>query len=299
MTPVFFVNGFHDRIGHRRKDEAWLTAALADPNSRFVPVWQGRNLLIELDGRLDVVTLDAAALADPAQAVLLGLDRDGVAWFAIELAGDEPALPGIDAAARFLELRQNAGRLGEAEAALLAHAKGLAYWHARHRFCGVCGAPTESREAGHVRRCTGCGTSHFPRTDPAVIMLVEHEDRVLLGRQKGWAPGIHSVLAGFVEPGETLEAAVAREVLEETGIAVEDIRYRGSQPWPFPGSVMLGFRARARDDALRIDPDELEAALWVPRERLLRVRETPEPELRLSPAGSISRRLIEDWLAEG
>jgi NAD+ diphosphatase len=173
------------------------------------------------------------------------------------------------------------------------------HWHARHHFCGVCGYPTQSAEAGHVRRCTNptCGASHFPRTDPAVIMLVhDGGDRVILGRQAQWPPGMHSVLAGFVEPGENLEEAVTREVAEEVGIAVTDVRYQSSQPWPFPASIMLGFTARALATDLQLSDDELETARWYTRAEL---RASPESEsFRLPRRDSIARRLVEDWLAD-
>jgi NAD+ diphosphatase len=181
---------------------------------------------------------------------------------------------------------------------MLAYARGLMHWHARHRFCGVCGSPTESAEAGHVRRCTNpaCAAMHFPRTDPAVIVLVTDGSRALLGRQKSWPPGMHSVLAGFVEPGESLEDTVRREVHEETGIVVDEITYHSSQPWPFPSSIMLGFTARAATTALHVDPDELESAAWFEREFLLN---SPENEsFKLSRRDSIARRLIDDWLAD-
>ncbi len=182
------------------------------------------------------------------------------------------------------------------EGALLAYARGIAYWHERHRFCGVCGAPTQSAEGGHVRRCTGpaCGTTHFPRTDPAVIMLVHDGERCLLGRKPGWPAGMHSTLAGFVEPGESLEEAVAREVFEEAGIRVDDVTYHSSQPWPFPASLMLGFHARARTLEITVDPEELEHAAWFERSFLLARQD--DDTLRLPRRDFIARRLVEDWL---
>jgi NAD+ diphosphatase len=172
------------------------------------------------------------------------------------------------------------------------------WWHARHRFCGVCGAPTESVEAGHVRRCTSpaCGASHFPRTDPAVIMLVHDGDRALLGRQKIWPPGMYSTLAGFVEPGESLEETVAREVFEESGIRVAEVRYHSSQPWPFPASLMIGFHAAAASREIRMDQSELEDCGWFSRAEL---RDFGRQGKALPRADSIARRLIEDWLAQG
>ncbi len=177
---------------------------------------------------------------------------------------------------------------------LLAMATGLATWHATHRFCGQCGSETIADWAGHRRRCDGCGREHFPRTDPAIIVLVTHDDRALLGRNPNWPAGFASVLAGFVEPGESLEDAVVREVKEEAGIDLEpdSVQYQSSQPWPFPASVMLGFRADASSDELAPDPDELVDACWYTREELT------HGAVGLPPALSISRRLVDDWLAE-
>ena len=173
----------------------------------------------------------------------------------------------------------------------------MIFWHSRHRFCGVCGAPTRSEEAGHVRRCTeaGCATMHFPRTDPAVIMLVTDGDRALLGRNKNFLPGMYSTLAGFVEPGESLEDAVAREVREETAIEVGAVHYHSSQPWPFPANIMLGFYAEAASTAITVDYGELEDARWFERDWLL--SHTDDDNFRLPRRDFIARRLIEDWLS--
>jgi NAD+ diphosphatase len=187
--------------------------------------------------------------------------------------------------------------MDRAEGSVLAYARGMIWWHSRHRFCGVCGGPTESAEAGHVRRCldAACATTHFPRTDPAVIMLVTDGERALLGRQKAWPKGQHSTLAGFVEPGECLEDAVAREVCEETGIRVEEVRYHSSQPWPFPASIMLGFTASAATTEIAVDTSELEDARWFERGWIR--RHGDDDEFRLPRRDSIARHLIEDWLA--
>ena len=200
--------------------------------------------------------------------------------------------------ASFVDLRAVGALLDRAEGALLAYARGIMHWHARHRHCGACGAPTRVEAAGHVRRCSdaSCNAEHFPRTDPAVIMLVTSGDHALLGRQRVWPAGMHSTLAGFVEPGESLEEAVAREVMEEAGVAVrpEDVCYHSSQPWPFPGSIMLGFHVEARERSLSVDAEELETAGWFARDFLLSEH---DPEVfRLPRPDSIARRLIEDWL---
>ena len=229
--------------------------------------------------------------------------RGEIAYVALDLSHlEEPEVDPLGGAnASFRDLRQVGPIMDREDSAILAYARGLAHWHARHGFCGVCGAASESQKGGHQRRCTNsdCGAVHFPRTDPAVIMLVhDGGERCLLGRQPFWPPGMHSTLAGFVEPGESLEEAVAREVWEEVGLAIDvaDVTYHSSQPWPFPSSIMLGFHARAAFAPLDLGPDELESAAWYSRADL---QNSPEDEIfKLPRRDSIARRLIEDWLAE-
>ena len=300
--PNFYAGGPIDRRAHLRRDAAWVASRLTDPTTRILPVWRLQSLVVagSAPSAAWLTPGLAASLLDGRDIAFLG-DVESVAYFAVELSQlDDPApVTSLAEAATFADLRTVGPLMSRAEGALLAYARGLMNWHARHRFCGVCGSPTESAEAGHVRRCTNtaCGASHFPRTDPAVIMLVHDGDRVLLGRQAAWPPGMHSVLAGFVEPGESLEDTVRREVLEEVGIVVNDVRYHSSQPWPFPASIMLGFTARARDTELKIDQDEIETAAWYTRDDL---RRSPENEtFRLPRRDSIARRLVEDWLAGG
>jgi NAD+ diphosphatase len=297
--PNFYAGGRFDRAAPRRKDKAWVEGLLGHEETRFLLLSRGRNLVLaaaEAAPRAAFVPRgDLAALAgDP---VLLGLVEER-AVFAIDLAEADAALAARAAgeAAAFTDLRRVGPLLSRQEGALLAYARGIAYWHERHRFCGVCGAPTASEEGGHVRRCTSpsCGTAHFPRTDPAVIMLVHDGERCLLGRKPEWPAGMHSTLAGFVEPGESLEEAVAREVNEETGVVVDEVAYHSSQPWPFPASLMLGFHARARSVAITVDPEELEHAAWYERGFLRAHRD--DDELRLPRGDSIARRLVEDWL---
>jgi NAD+ diphosphatase len=244
-------------------------------------------------GRPVLAAVPAAALA-PAMAkmpwALLGL-CEGKAFFAVDLSSlDAPLPPGTDGS--FEDLRRMGGLLPADDAAILAHARGLMHWRTRHRFCGVCGAVCVPEQAGHVMACAaGCGTHHFPRTDPAVIMLVTHGDRALLGQPARFRDRrIFTTLAGFVEPGETLEEAVAREVFEEAGIRVANVRYQSSQPWPFPASIMLGFTADAVTQEITIDPHEIVEARWFSREEL----EAPV-DFGLPPPISIARRLIDDW----
>ena len=299
-----------DRLPHLRRDPAWVAAQRASPGCRIVPVWRDRNLFVapsHSERAYDLAVADpgdaARLFGDGGAQALLGIDATSRPWFAVDLsAWDEAAVVGLVPGARLADLRRMSAALATAVAGILAYARGLLYWHRRHRFCGACGAPTEDREAGFLRLCTNpdCGATHFPRTDPAVIMLVTRPGPAggacLLGRQARWPRGMYSTLAGFVEPGESLEGAVVREVAEEAGVPVHDVRYRGSQAWPFPSSLMLGFRAAAPAAApLIIDPDELEDAAWFTRTDLAAFRE----QGRSLPRGdSIARRLVEEWLSE-
>ena len=196
---------------------------------------------------------------------------------------------------KFADLREIGPLIGGIEGSILAYARGIIFWHSRNGYCGVCGKATIATKGGHQRNCTkkGCACLHFPRTDPAVIMLVKDGDRVLLGRQKIWPAGLYSTLAGFVEPGETIEHAVAREVYEESGIIVKDIIYQHSQPWPFPSSLMLGFTAEACTKKINLNDAELEDAQWFTRSEMLNFE---EQEKFLPRKVSVSRRLIDDWL---
>ncbi len=295
----FYAGGALDRAGMRRKDRAWLPSLLERGACRFVLLWRGQNLVLNgADGAPRAAFLARAEIKSfGGEPVLLELDGD-TAYFALDLSREETPLAALSPSAsyEFTDLRRVGPLMARAEGSLLAYARGISYWHERHRFCGVCGQPTASDEGGHVRRCTGpsCGAAHFPRTDPAVIMLVHDGERCLLGRKPEWPKGMHSTLAGFVEPGESLEEAVAREVFEETGIAVDEVTYHSSQPWPFPASLMLGFHARARSRAITVDPEELERAEWYERGFLL--ARTDDDVLRLPRRNSIARRLVEDWL---
>ena len=258
--------------------------------------WRAR--LLKLDGLIPGIADDGtlewgtlADAADDAELVFLGL-LDGKACFAAvpEEGAGGPADP---------RAWQVLGLLQPADLALYGGARSLVDWHARHRFCARCGSPTKSAKGGWQRNCPACGAEHFPRTDPVTIMLVEHEDRLLLGRQPRFPPRMYSALAGFVEPGETIEEAVAREVLEEAGVTVHDVEYVASQPWPFPSQLMIGCHANASDDALTIDRTELDDARWFTRGELLEARDA-------GPQGNdtiiyprpfaIARTLIDWWL---
>jgi NAD+ diphosphatase len=279
-----------DRAAHRRRDAAWLDARRGDPATRVVFL---SDLKVTIAGPAEAPHAHAPCLGElgaslPEEAVFLG-ERDGAAWFALDL-GDRPPPTGQPVELRTVSLLLPAG-----EAGMLAHARALGHWHRSHRHCGYCGAETAPIQGGHARRCPGCGRDHFPRTDPAVIVLVTSGEQCLLARSPRFPPGMYSTLAGFAEPGESLEQTLAREVLEEVGVEIEDAVYRGSQPWPFPQSLMLGFRARARTTALALDPEEIEDARWLDRAELLDEARRP---VRLPNPDSIARFLIEEWLAE-
>jgi NAD+ diphosphatase len=324
-TPNYYAAPGFERAGLRRREPEWIRERARDPASVFVPVWRSQNLVIEIAGgepRAAVLAVEAVGaliggLADSeveerlerGEFVFLGL-IDERAHFAFDVSAHEAALDmlrspalaaaGIeDAGVRFADLRQLAGRLERHEGALLALARAMMFWHSRHRFCGMCGSPTRSEEAGHMRRCTdpACQAMHFPRTDPAVIMLVTDGDRALLGRNKNFVAGMYSTLAGFVEPGESLEDAVAREVREETAIEVGAVHYHSSQPWPFPANIMLGFYADATSREIAVDYAELEDARWFERDWLR--SHVDDDSFRLPRRDSIARRLLGDWLAEG
>ncbi len=283
-----------DRVAHLRNDAAWLAARRGDPRSRYVALWRGL-CLVQGDDPPRAALVPPGAVAEiasqEATVALLGV-TGGEARFAVDLSADGHA-DALSEWGAFRDLRAVGGLMPASDAALLAHARGLIYWHERHRFCGKCGSPTETRAAGYMRVCTHCAAEHFPRTDPAVIMLVGDQDRCLMGRRAVWPPGMYSALAGFVEPGESLEESVAREVREEVGIHIRDVCYHSSQPWPFPGSLMLGFYATAVDTEITVDRDELEDARWFHRDDLIR----PAEGFRLPRRDSIARRLVDDWLA--
>jgi len=282
-----------DRAGHHRTNEAWITQQLKAPGTLFAPVWRTRTLMrTDASGAAEAALVAGDAFRHKVENypwAFLGL-LDETPVFAIDLSALDDPLPAPNA--EFLDLRRIGGSVAPCDASIMAHARGLMHWRARHRFCGVCGAVCTIASAGHVAHCTGCGAQHFPRTDPAVIMLVTEGDRALLGRPKAFRNmRVFTTLAGFVEPGESLEEAVAREVFEESGIRVARVRYHSSQPWPFPGSIMLGFHADAVTRDIVMDPGELADCGWFSREQL----RAPEGFV-LPPKFSIARRLIEDWI---
>jgi len=284
-----FAGAFVDRSGERRKDADWLADALASDDSRFVAVWN-EKFLVGGDPAgtvlLESHQLDSAAPEN--ELIFLGIFRDNPT-FAIKVDGDDAPFQELG---EFQDLRYLGTVLPPDEANLVAHARALVLWHASQVFCGTCGSAARPGAAGNSRICINdnCGREIFPRVDPAIIVLVEDGDRCLLGRQQAWPEGRYSTIAGFVEPGESLEDAVRREVYEETNVRVGKVTYHSSQPWPFPSALMLGFTAEATTTDIELNDGELEDARWFTREDLL--SDFPKLPFRIS----IARRLVDGWL---
>lgn len=285
-----FVGSRLDRVDHIRTNPALLAQTFADPAAR----------LLVLDG-LDPVEVDGHLLLEPlapdARAqdhVLLGVDPAARPIFARLMADLGPNLTPTPRS------RAIAGLVPADEVALYGAARSLVHWHARHRHCSVCGATTHAVKAGWSRTCDAdaCAAEHFPRTDPVVIMLAEHRGRILLGRQHAWPPGRYSALAGFVEPGETIEEAVARELFEEAGIRVHSVRYVMSQPWPFPSSLMIACIGQAQDDALTLDETEIEDAFWCDADQVrAALAGDPDAPFLAPPQMAVAWHLLDHWLA--
>jgi NAD+ diphosphatase len=294
----FFVSNSFDRISVRRKENQWVENRMMDPNTRYIPVWRLKNLFggDDLSRAVMLSPGDLKNLIPKASSVTLLGSQEKTTFFAIDLPSDSSSVPtSLDRFGRFKDLKGVAPMIDCWEGALLAYARAMSYWHEHHRFCGNCGSQTTSVHGGHIRVCTNdlCGQEHFPRTDPAIIVLVANGESALLGRQEAWPKSMYSTIAGFVEPGESLETAVVREVMEESGIAIEEVQYHSSQPWPFPCSIMLGFTAQAANRDIRLNDSELQDARWFSRDDLRsRLR---SGSLRLPSKISIAYRLIEDW----
>ena len=285
-----FAGAFVDRWGHRREDRDWLKNAIESDDSCFVPVW-GDKCLVSGEP-FHTILLDRHDVGDDLQdqvVVFLGKFRDRPAFaFGMIETGDAP----YQNIGEFHDLRYLGSVLPADEANLVAHARALVLWHRLQKYCGCCGSPSKADSGGNSRICADpeCATVFFPRVDPAIIVLVRRGDRCLLGRQPSWPEGRYSTIAGFVEPGESLEDAVRREIREEANILIENIAYHSSQPWPFPSSLMLGFTADALSQDILLNDGELEDAQWFTRKQLR--SGFPKLPYRLS----IARRLVDDWL---
>jgi NAD+ diphosphatase len=304
-NPNVFANSPLDRAAHLRANQEWLIGALADKRTLFIPVWKLMPFLIKnRESRREAgwITAELALpLMRPAgTTIFLGLNRD-VPHFAIDVSSaPDPSGDGVLAGlGLFADLRTVAEEIDPGDAAILAQAKSLIDWHQRHGFCANCGGETESADAGYKRYCQACNTEHFPRTDPVVIMLALHGDSCLLGRQAKWPDGFYSALAGFVEPGETIEEAVARELTEEAGIKIGDVLFHSTQPWPYPSSLMIGCYARALTTEVTVDMTELSDARWFTRAEVRAALERKGGgDLRIPPPLAIAHQLVKSWIEE-
>lgn len=315
QAVTFGASGL-DRAGHLRATALDADGLISLENASVLPLWKGKPLLTdEACSGLLWLDPDHEGLSVATEPPLfLGLDN-GRARFALDLSAWEPPQPpdgpldafvdtseqvhpDFPAGSRFAELRGCMTRLSARDAELAATARALIMWHARHRFCANCGAPTDIVLAGWQRDCAACKASHYPRTDPVVIMLITRGNAVLVGRSPVWPEGMFSLLAGFVEPGETVEAAVRREVLEESSVEVGHVQYLVSQPWPFPASLMLACRGEATSEDIKVDPEELEEARWIGREEMLDIFAGTHPEIRAPRRGAIARFVLERWLSD-
>ncbi|MGB7318530.1 MAG: NAD(+) diphosphatase [Planktotalea sp.] len=314
-TVTFGGSGLN-RAAELRADAAAIARLHADPSSETIVYWRGKPLIRR--GSWDVLARVPTTLplfANRAEnAVFLGLE-DNRAIFAHDISDwtpgevDETSLssfldqseqrhPDLPRTDVFAELRVNMTRLNARDAELAASARALYCWHDSHKFCAKCGAKSEMSNAGWQRGCTSCNAQHFPRTDPVVIMLITNGNSVLMGRSPGWPEGMYSLLAGFVEPGETLEAAVRREVFEEAGITVGQVDYLASQPWPFPNSLMFGCKGEATSRDITIDPKEIEDAMWVSREEMMLTFAGQNPKMLPARKGAIAHFILERWLSD-
>ncbi len=311
---ITFSGGTLDRAAHLRSDPEALGALQTKPNSRFMVLWRGK-LLIDFGDAAKIVWMQPTAeILNEAKAdpIFLGL-QDGAARFALDISGWTPTeatvdadsaimdeskqhFPGLPDQFCFADLRAIMGEISSADAGDAATAKGIFEWHQSHRFCANCGTKSHVINAGWQRQCPDCNRQHFPRTDPVVIMLVTRGNNVLLGRSPNWPEGMYSLLAGFMEPGETIFEAVRREVFEESGIRIGEVEYLTDQPWPFPSSLMIGCRAEALTQKITLDPIELESAIWLSREDALASVNGSNSAVQPARKGSIARFLLDHWL---
>lgn len=314
LETITFAGGTRDRADHLRGNEDLMASMLAAPEARVLPLWRGKPLFALTEDGPTLGWLPSgspALLAAKEPPIFMGLE-DGAGRFAVDISawsdpdfpdGPPPVFmdqtrqshPDLPEAMKFIDLRNIMAELTVQDAADAATARGMFEWHRSHRFCARCGQPSVPGGAGWRRRCDACGGLHFPRTDPVVIQLITRGDKVLLGRSHAWPKGFWSLLAGFMEPGETLEEAVRRETYEETAIRVGSVRYVASQPWPFPSSLMLACAGEALTEEITIDPVEIEAARWVSRAELLDSMENPRPDFVPARKGAIARAVLEAW----
>jgi NAD+ diphosphatase len=302
-NPNTFANYPLDKAGIRRKDKEWLEAALNADSARFIPFRDKQPLLLlgpdgETNGEAGWLSAQArAVIGGPDAATLfLGVDEDGAPHFALDApAGREQADALLDGMGAYADMRAAAGILAAGDTAILGAAKSLFEWHARHGYCANCGAPTAISEGGWKRECGACAAEHFPRVDPVVIMIATFDDKCLLGRQKRWPRGMYSALAGFLEPGESIEEACARELMEEAGVKAVSARYLFAQPWPFPSSLMMGLIAEAESADVEPDGDELDEARWFSRGEIEMMLNRRHPDSFVPPPLAIAHHVIKAW----
>ncbi|WP_299502262.1 NAD(+) diphosphatase [uncultured Roseobacter sp.] len=313
---VTFGGSALDRAGELRTDDDAVETLRNHPDTRAILFWRGKPLInTENPASLVRLPLDHPVLSEAsAETIFLGRE-EGAGRFGFDLSPwvpeflDPEALggfldpseqrhPKLPASMAFAELRRIMTWLTPRDAELAATGKAIFGWHESHKFCSKCGEKSHMSQAGWQRKCPTCAGSHFPRTDPVVIMLITSGNKVLMGRSPGWPEGMYSLLAGFVEPGETLEAAVRREVFEEAGITVGPVSYLASQPWPFPSSLMFGCRGDALNEDITIDPVEIEDALWISREEMMQIFASDHPKILPARKGAIAHFLLENWLAD-
>ncbi len=299
---IAFAGNPLDRVSEKRSDGPWLAGCRASAAARILLFWKLQPQLLgsaEATGATSLAFVDGALAsglgAASAVEIFLGMDGD-VPYFARDISSlADPLAASLASHGHFRDARSAASLLPGHEIAILGQAKALIDWHNRHGFCAQCGAPTVLSDAGYKRHCPACKTDHFPRTDPAVIMLVTAGERCLLGRNKRFAGGFYSTLAGFLEPGETVEEAVRREVYEEVHVRVGAVRYFASQPWPFPSNLMIGCYAEANTDAIEVDGDEILSARWFERDEIRRLLSGESKEIGLPRRDAIAFHLIHNW----
>ncbi len=306
-NPNTFANNPLHRASQKRTDDEWLKACLSDPSTRILPLWQLKPFVRNVDGAEDRREIGWWApadmgdlMSDDGLCVLLG-EMDKRVYFALDVPGgaDLGEAAPFKGNGTFAKLRDVAAGLQPGEAAILAQAKSMIDWHARHKFCANCGQETTPGAAGYKRICAACGVEHFPRTDPVVITLVVKDDMCLLGRSAGFPGNMYSCLAGFIEPGESIEEAVVREINEEVGVNVTCIRYHSTQPWPYPSSLMIGCIAEALDDTVCVDGVEIESAKWILRADVCKLINGEYcDDIRLPSPMAIAHQLIRSWALE-
>jgi NAD+ diphosphatase len=303
-SPRFITHAFAgnplDRVSDRRADAEWIARQLEAPGARALVLWKGQPLLGPGPALVFIEGAVASQLAETGEhLIFLGLDGED-AVFALEIEGEaDPTLGPLQGLGAFGEMRAAAGVLPIPHTGLLSASRSLFEWRRRHRYCSVCGHASNGVDGGWKRQCPSCKAEHFPRTDPCVIMLPTFRDRCLVGRQAAWTANRFSALAGYVEPGESIEEACAREVKEEAGLTVTAVRYHSSQPWPYPSNLMVGLVCEVADDQAQPDLTELEAVLWLTRAEALALIDGKAAGLTGPPAFAIAHSLIRGWAKGG